>query len=235
LGTSEFQPLPTHHNANHLRREGKCGCPPARVYTDWYRDQFKLTHYRLLAWWKFWRRRRNISTRSGGTRIVIWGMTTSTFTTVHVVVSLIGIATGLVVLFGLLTAKRFDGWTAIFLVTTVLTSVTGFGFPFEHLLPSHKVGIISLVLLAVAILARYGLHLAGAWRWIYAVCATMALYLNVFVLVVQSFEKVPALKAMAPTQSEPPFLVAQVIVLLLFIVLGIFAVKKFHVGQGRMA
>jgi hypothetical protein len=162
-------------------------------------------------------------------------MTTSTFTTVHVVVSLIGIATGLVVLFGLLTAKRFDGWTAIFLVTTVLTSVTGFGFPFEHLLPSHKVGIISLVLLAVAILARYGLHLAGAWRWIYAVCATMALYLNVFVLVVQSFEKVPALKAMAPTQSEPPFLVAQVIVLLLFIVLGIFAVKKFHVGQGRMA
>ncbi len=166
---------------------------------------------------------------------MIWGMTTSTFTTVHVVVSLIGIATGLVVLFGLLTAKRFDGWTAIFLVTTVLTSVTGFGFPFEHLLPSHKVGIISLVLLAVAILARYGLHLAGAWRWIYAVCATMALYLNVFVLVVQSFEKVPALKAMAPTQSEPPFLVAQVIVLLLFIVLGIFAVKKFHVGQGRMA
>jgi hypothetical protein len=90
------------------------------------------------------------------------------------------------------------------------------------------------VLLAVAILARYGLHLAGAWRWIYAVCATMALYLNVFVLVVQSFEKVPALKAMAPTQSEPPFLVAQVIVLLLFIVLGIFAVKKFHLGQGRM-
>ncbi len=166
---------------------------------------------------------------------MIWGMTTSTFTTVHVVVSLIGIATGLVVLFGLLTAKRFDGWTAIFLVTTVLTSVTGFGFPFEHLLPSHKVGIISLVLLAVAILARYGLHLAGAWRWIYAVCATMALYLNVFVLVVQSFEKVPALKAMAPTQSEPPFLVAQVIVLLLFIVLGIFAVKKFHVGQGRIA
>ncbi len=165
---------------------------------------------------------------------MIWGMTTSTFTTVHVVVSLIGIATGLVVLFGLLTAKRFDGWTAIFLVTTVLTSVTGFGFPFEHLLPSHKVGIVSLVLLAVAILARYGLHLAGAWRWIYAVCATMALYLNVFVLVVQSFEKVPALKAMAPTQSEPPFLVAQVIVLLLFIVLGIFAVKKFHLGQGRM-
>jgi uncharacterized membrane protein SirB2 len=109
-----------------------------------------------------------------------------------------------------------------------LTSVTGFGFPFDHLLPSHKVAIISLVLLAIAILARYALHMAGAWRWIYVVCATMALYLNVFVLVVQSFEKVPALRAMAPTQSEPPFLVAQVIVLLVFIVLGVFAVKKFH-------
>src|SRR5713101_9991336 len=166
---------------------------------------------------------------------MILGMSTATYTLLHVLISLVGIVSGLIVMYGFLTGKRLDGLTAVFLTTTVLTSVTGFGFPFEHLLPSHKVGIISLVLLAVAILARYGLHLAGAWRWIYAVCATMALYLNVFVLVVQSFEKVPALKAMAPTQSEPPFLVAQVIVLLLFIVLGIFAVKKFHVGQGRMA
>ena len=100
---------------------------------------------------------------------MIWGMTTSTFTALHVVISLIGIVTGLIVLYGLLTAKRLDGWTAIFLLTTVLTSVTGFGFPFEHLLPSHKVGIISLVLLAIAILARYALHMAGAWRWIYVV------------------------------------------------------------------
>ena len=166
---------------------------------------------------------------------MIWGMTTSTFTALHVVISLIGIATGLIVLYGLLTAKRLDGLTAIFLLTTVLTSVTGFGFPFEHLLPSHKVGIISLVLLAIAILARYALHLAGAWRWIYVVSATMALYLNCFVLVVQSFEKVPALRAMAPTQSEPPFLVAQVIVLVVFIVLGVFAVKKFHPDPGRVA
>src|SRR6266478_6758607 len=133
---------------------------------------------------------------------MILGMSTATYTFLHVLISLVGIVSGLIVMYGFLTGKRLEGLTAVFLTTTVLTSVTGFGFPFEHLLPSHKVGIISLVLLAVAILARYGLHLAGAWRWIYAVCATMALYLNVFVLVVQSFEKVPALKAMAPTQSE---------------------------------
>lgn len=156
------------------------------------------------------------------------GMSLSTFTLVHVLISLVGIASGLVVLYGLLSAKRLDGWTSLFLITTVLTSVTGFGFPFDHLLPSHKVGIISLVLLAIAILARYGLHMAGAWRWIYVVTAVMSLYLNVFVLVVQGFEKLPALKALAPTQSEPPFLVAQLLVLALFIVLGIFAVKKFH-------
>jgi uncharacterized membrane protein SirB2 len=156
------------------------------------------------------------------------GMSLSTFTLVHVLISLVGIASGLVVLFGLLSAKRLDGWTALCLITTVLTSVTGFGFPFDHLLPSHKVAILSLVLLAIASLARYGLHMAGAWRWIYVVTAVMALYLNVFVLVFQGFEKVPALKALAPTQSEPPFLVAELLVLALFIVLGIFAVKKFH-------
>ncbi len=156
------------------------------------------------------------------------GMSLSTFTLIHVVISLVGIASGLVVLYGLLTGKRLDRWTVLFLLTTVLTSVTGFGFPFDHLLPSHKVGIISLVLLALAIVARYALHMAGAWRWIYTVCAVMALYLNIFVLVVQSFEKVPALKTLAPTQSEPPFLVTQLIVLALFIVLGIFAVRKFQ-------
>ena len=156
------------------------------------------------------------------------GMSLSTFTLVHVVISLVGIVSGFVVLFGLLTAKRLDGWTALFLLTTVLTSVTGFGFPFDHLLPSHKVGIISLGVLAVAIAARYLLRLAGAWRWIYVVAAVTALYLNVFVLVVQAFEKVPVLKTMAPTQSEPPFLVAQLVVLTLFIVLGFFAVRKFQ-------
>ena len=159
---------------------------------------------------------------------MVWGMSLSTFTLLHVVISLLGIASGFVVLFGMLGGKRLDGWTSFFLATTVATSVTGFGFPFDHLLPSHKVGIISLVVLAIAILARYGLHLVGAWRWMYVVCATMALYLNVFVLVVQSFRKVPALKAMAPTQTEPPFLIAQSLVLVLFIVLGVLAVKRFH-------
>src|SRR6202049_4390859 len=160
---------------------------------------------------------------------MILGMSTATYTFLHVLISLIGIGSGLIVMFGFLTAKRLNGLTAVFLVTTVLTSVTGFGFPFDHLLPSHKVGIISLIVLAVAIPARYAFHLAGAWRWIYVVAAVIALYLNVFVLIVQSFEKVPTLKAMAPTQSEPPFLIAQLVVMALFIVLATFAVKRFRV------
>ncbi len=159
---------------------------------------------------------------------MIFGMTTSTFTLVHVVISLVGIASGLVVVFGLLTGKRLDGWTALFLATTVATSVTGFGFPFDHLLPSHKVGIISLVVLAVAILARYAFHLTGAWRRIYVISAVAALYLNVFVAVVQAFLKVPALHALAPKQTEPPFLVTQLVVLVLFVVIAIMAAKRFH-------
>lgn len=166
---------------------------------------------------------------------MILGMTTATFTLIHVLLSLAGIGTGFIVLYGLLTGKRLDGWTAIFLTTTVLTSATGFLFPVEHLLPSHVVGIISLVVLAIAILTRYPLHLARASRWIYVVCAVLALYLNVFVAVVQSFLKVPALKAMAPTQKEPPFVVAQVVVMALFIVLGVFAVKKFRVERTATA
>jgi hypothetical protein len=162
---------------------------------------------------------------------MILGMTTSTFTLIHVLISLAGLGSGFIVVYGLLTGKRLEGWTTIFLVTSVLTSLTGFLFPVEHLLPSHVVGIISLLALAIAILARYALHLAGAWRWIYVVCAVLALYLNSFVAVVQSFLKVPTLKALAPTQKEPPFLVAQLIVMALFIVLGIFAVKKFHIER----
>src|SRR5271169_7111741 len=131
---------------------------------------------------------------------MILGMTTFTF--VHVVVSLAGILSGLVVAFGLLNGKRLDGWTAIFLTTTVATSVTGFMFPIDHLLPSHKVGLISLLVLAIAIAARYTFHLAGAWRRTYVVCAGLALYLNVFVAVVQAFLKIPALKELAPTQTE---------------------------------
>jgi hypothetical protein len=160
---------------------------------------------------------------------MIFGMTLGTFTALHVLISLIAIGSGLIVMFGLLGGRRLDVWTGLFLATTVLTSVTGFGFPFQHLLPSHILGILSLVILALAIPARYVFHLAGAWRWIYVVGAGMALYFNVFVLVVQSFEKVPALKALAPTQKEPPFLVAQLIVLLIFVALIILATKRFHV------
>ena len=166
---------------------------------------------------------------------MILGMTTSTFILVHVVLSLVGIASGLVVAFGLLAGKRLDGWTALFLATTVATSVSGFGFPFDHLLPSHKVGIISLVVLTVAILARYAFHLAGGWRRIYVISAVTALYLNVFVGVVQAFLKVPALKALAPKQTEPPFLVTQLAVLVIFIVITILAAKRFRNEPVRAA
>jgi hypothetical protein len=153
-------------------------------------------------------------------------MSLATYTLVHVLISLVGIATGLVVLIGLVAGQRFDRWTAVFLATTVATSVTGFGFPFEHLLPSHIVGAISLVVLAAALLARYAFHLAGPWRRVFAVSAALALYLNVFVGVVQAFLKVPALRALAPKQTEPPFVVSQGIVLALFVVVGIVAVLR---------
>ena len=159
---------------------------------------------------------------------MILGMSTSTFTLLHVFISLVGIGSGLIVAFGFVNGKLLSGWNLIFLITTVLTSVTGFLFPVEHLLPSHKVGIISLVVLAIASAALYLFHLARKWRAIYVITATMALYLNCFVAVVQSFLKIPALHAMAPTGTEPPFLVAQTIVLLLFVVLGIFAIKRFR-------
>jgi hypothetical protein len=161
---------------------------------------------------------------------MILGMSLSTFTLVHVLISLVGIGSGLLVVYGLLLGKRFDGTTTIFLATTVLTSLTGFLFPFTHLLPSHVLGIISLVALAIAIVARYGRHMAGPWRSTYVVCAVAALYFNVFVLVVQIFEKVPAAHALAPTQKEPPFAIVQLLVLVIFAVLGVLAVKKFRLG-----
>ena len=159
---------------------------------------------------------------------MILGMSISTYTLVHVVISLVGIFSGLVVLFGMFGSKRFPGWTAVFLATTVLTSVTGYPFPRDHILPSHIVGIISLVVLAIAIFAPYVRHLAGQWRWIYVASAVLALYLNVFVGVVQAFMKVPFLNALAPKQSEPPFAIAQGIVLVIFVVLGIVAARSFH-------
>lgn len=154
-----------------------------------------------------------------------------TFTIIHIVISLVGIVSGLIVLWGLLGARPLDGWTVVFLATTVATSVTGFGFPFHELLPSHIVGGLSLVLLAVAIVARYVKHLAGRWRATYVITAVASLYFNVFVLIVQSFLKSPALKALAPTQSEPPFLVAQALALAVFVWLGYRATTRFAGGR----
>lgn len=162
---------------------------------------------------------------------MIFGMTTYTF--VHVVISLIGIISGLVVLIGLLTAHRLRGWTALFLASTVATCLTGFGFPFVQLLPSHIVGVITMVACAGAILALYLRRLAGAWRWIYVISTVIALYLNVFVLIVQAFLKVPALNALAPTQSEPPFKLTQLVVLAIFVLLGIIAAFRFRPEPGR--
>jgi hypothetical protein len=152
----------------------------------------------------------------------------ATYTAVHVIISLIGIVSGLIVAAGLLSSKRLDQWTQLFLSTTALTSITGFGFPVDHLLPSHIVGALSLLVLAIAIFARYGRRMAGAWRWTYAVTAMVALYFNVFVLVVQLFQKVPALKALAPTQSEPPFAIVQLVVLAVFVTLTFKASIRFR-------
>jgi hypothetical protein len=157
---------------------------------------------------------------------MIFGMTPLTF--FHVLISLIGILTGIIAVLGMIAGKRLDGWTVVFLVTTALTSITGFFFPFHKLLPSHILGVISLFVLAFAIPARYVKHLEGAWRKVYAITASIALWLNVFVLVAQLFMKVPALHAMAPNGNEPPFLISQVVVMAVFIVLTIAAAIKFR-------
>lgn len=153
----------------------------------------------------------------------------ATYTLFHVVISLVGIVSGLIVLFGLLTERRLDRWTLVFLATTVATSVTGFGFPFQRFLPSHAVGIVSLIALSLAIYGRYPRRLAGAWRRVFVIGAVLSLYLNVFVLVVQLFLKVPALNALAPTQSEPPFQLTQLAALAVFAALGAAAVVRFRV------
>jgi hypothetical protein len=151
-----------------------------------------------------------------------------TFTIIHVAISLVAIASGFIVVFGLISAKRLDGWTAFFLATTILTSVTGFGFPIVGVTPGIVLGVISLVVLAVALYARYARHLAGIWRPIFVITAVIALYLNFFVLIVQSFQKVPALKALAPTQSELPFAIAQLVALVAFINLGYLATTRLR-------
>jgi hypothetical protein len=161
---------------------------------------------------------------------MILGMSLPAFTMLHVVISLIGIVSGLVVMFGLLGSNRMAGMTALFLLTTILTNATGFLFPFEKLLPSHIIAIISLVLLAIACIALYAMNLSGAWRWIYVVTALLSLYLNVFVLVIQSFLKIGPLHALAPSvpPSEPPFAIVQGIVLVFFVVVIIGAVRRFR-------
>jgi len=150
------------------------------------------------------------------------------YTIIHTLISLVAILTGFAVLFGLLTGNRIDGWTKWFLISAVATTVTGFFFPFHGITPAIKLGIISSVVLVITIYARYAKHLAGAWRWIYVVGASVTLYFNVFVGIVQSFEKIPALKAMAPTQSEPPFKLTQLVVLALFVILTLVAVIRFR-------
>ncbi len=147
-------------------------------------------------------------------------MILAVFTVFHVLLSLAGIGAGLIVFYGLLTAKQFERWTTAFLITTAATSVTGFLFPFRGFKPSYVFGVLSLIALALAIAARYRFQLRGGWRRTYVVTALIALYLNVFVLIVQMFQKVPALKALAPTQSELPFQVTQLALLIAFAVLG---------------
>ena len=167
---------------------------------------------------------------------MILGMSLATFTQLHVIISLIAIASGIVVLLGMLGARRLPGLTALFLITTVLTSVTGFMFdtPADaprvvgSLDPAKVIGLISLVFLALAIVALYTYKLAGAWRGTYVVCAIVALYFNCFVLVVQSFQKIPFFHALAPSQKEPPFAIAQGVLLILFIGLGVAAFRKFR-------
>lgn len=155
-------------------------------------------------------------------------MILTAYTLFHVVLSLIGIGSGFVVLYGMLTSKSMSGWTALFLATTMATSVTGFGFPVDHFMPSHAIGIISLILLGLAIYARYSHRLTGIWRPTYVIAAVASQYFNVFVLIVQAFLKVPALHALAPTQNEPPFAVAQLAALVAFLVLGTLAVRRFR-------
>jgi hypothetical protein len=166
---------------------------------------------------------------------MILGMSTASFTLLHVILSLIGITAGLVVMVGMWARNRLDGWTALFLATTVATSVTGFLFHSATFGPPHVIGLISLLLLVLAILARYSYHLAGSWRWIYIATAMLALYFNVFVAVVQAFQKLPLLQPLAPTGTEPPFVIAQALVLVAFALFTLLALKRFYPSRDNAA
>jgi hypothetical protein len=166
---------------------------------------------------------------------MILGISIASFTLFHVVLSLIGIVAGLIVMAGMWAGNRLDGWTALFLASTVATSVTGFLFHSASFGPPHVIGLISLLLLVLAILARYSYHLAGSWRWIYIVTAMLALYFNVFVGVVQAFQKLPLLQPLAPTGTEPPFAIAQALVLLAFVGFTVLALKRFYPPRDNAA
>lgn len=166
-------------------------------------------------------------------RIMILGLSTSTFTTVHVVFSLLAMFSGAIVVFGMMGAKRCEGWTTLFLLTTGATSVTGFLFRLSSFGPPQVIGVVSLVTLAVATVAIYGYHLEGAWRWTYAASAVLALYLDVLVGIAQAFDKLPVLRPLAPTKSEPPFLIVQIVVTVIFVVVGAIAMAKFHPRRSR--
>lgn len=156
------------------------------------------------------------------------------FTLIHVVISVLGIIAGLVVVGGFLAGRQLGTWVTIFLVTTIATSVTGFGFPFRGVTPPHVVGVISLIALAFCLLALYGMHLHGRWRSVFVVTSVLALYLNVFVLVVQLFTKTPLLAQLAPTQQEAPFIVTQLLLLALFVWLGRSSLRSFR-AEGKPA
>lgn len=159
---------------------------------------------------------------------MIFGLSTAVFTLLHVIISMVGIGAGFIAIFGMTGARLLSRWTALFLVTTVLTSVTGFLFPFNGVTPGIVLGVLSMVMLLLAVVALYGQKLSGVWRGTYVITACLALYFNVFVLFAQLFAKVPALKAIAPTQSSPAFGLTQLIVLAVFVALTIRAFKGFR-------
>jgi hypothetical protein len=154
----------------------------------------------------------------------------ATFTTIHVALSLVALASGIIVVIGLIGSKPLPMWNALFLATGFATSATGFGFPFTAFLPSHGVAMVALVVLALTMLAYYGFGRSGAWRPIYVVGVVVSLYFNVFVAIVQAFKHIPLLAALAPTGSEPPFAAAQGVALVIFVVLAVWAAVRFHPG-----
>jgi hypothetical protein len=160
--------------------------------------------------------------------VMTWGIPTHLFLQIHVAISLVALVAGLIALYGWLSGKASSGWTALFLVMIILTSVTGFPLPPFGLDPPRMVGILSLILLAIAVLAIYAFRVSGPWRWIFIVTAMTALYLDAFVGVIQAFNKLSFLHELAPNGSEPPFLIVQVIVLAIFVLLGFLAVRRFH-------